>query len=400
MTTAFLIFLGTYLVLAIGRLPGFRVDRTGAAIIGASLMIAFNVLTFQEAYAAIDYDTIILLFGMMIVVANLRLSGFFRLVAAWAVERAHRPVLMLAAIVAVSGVFSALFVNDTMCLVLTPLVLEATAALKRNPVPFLLAVAMGANVGSVATITGNPQNMMIGSFSRLSYGAFVQALAPVAAIGLVFTAATIVIAYWKEFRVEERVELEEPRVRVDRLLMWKSLAVAAGMLGFFAAGWPVPKVALVAGALLLLTRRVKPQKVYHEMDWQLLVMFVGLFIVIAGVEKTALAADFFGFAARFGLGRIGVLSAASAVLSNIVSNVPAVLIFKPLIPHLADPRQAWLVLAMSSTLAGNLTVLGSVANLIVIERARHEVRIGFWEYLKTGAPLAVATIAVGVLLLR
>jgi len=398
--TAFLIFLGTYLVLAIGRLPGFRVDRTGAAIIGAALMIAFNVLTFEEAYAAIDYDTIILLFGMMIVVANLRLSGFFRAVAAWAVERAHRPILMLAAIIAVSGVFSAVFVNDTMCLVLTPLVLEAALALRRNPVPFLLAVAMGANVGSVATITGNPQNMMIGSFSRIGYGAFVAALAPVAAVGLVLTVAAIVIAYWKEFRVEERVEIERPAVRIDRLLMWKSLAVAVAMLGFFIAGWPVPKVALGAGAVLLLTRRVKPQKVYHEIDWQLLVMFIGLFIVIAGIEKTALAADFFQFAERFGLGRVGVLSATSAVLSNIVSNVPAVLIFKPLIPHLANPRQAWLVLAMSSTLAGNLTLLGSVANLIVVERARHQVRISFWEYFKVGAPLTLATIVAGILLLR
>lgn len=400
MLPAFLIFLGTYLVLAIGRLPGFRVDRTGAAIIGAALMIAFNVLTFAEAWAAIDYDTIILLFGMMIVVANLRLSGFFRAVAAWAVERAHRPILMLAAIVAVSGVFSAVFVNDTMCLVLTPLVLEAAVALRRNPVPFLLAVAMGANVGSVATITGNPQNMMIGSFSRIGYGAFVAALAPVAAVGLLLTVVAIVVAYWKEFRVEERVVIEKPSVRVDRLLMWKSLAVAAAMLAFFIAGWPVPKVAMLAGAVLLLTRRVKPQKVYHEIDWQLLVMFIGLFIVIAGIEKTALAADFFGFAARFGLGRIGVLSAASAVLSNLVSNVPAVLIFKPLIPHLANPRQAWLVLAMSSTLAGNLTLLGSVANLIVVERARHHVRIGFWEYFKVGAPLTLATIAVGILFLR
>ena len=400
MLPAFLIFLGTYLVLAIGRLPGFRVDRTGAAIIGAALMIAFNVLTFAEAWAAIDYDTIILLFGMMIVVANLRLSGFFRAVAAWAVERAHRPILMLAAIVAVSGVFSAVFVNDTMCLVLTPLVLEAAVALRRNPVPFLLAVAMGSNVGSVATITGNPQNMMIGSFSRIGYGAFVAALAPVAAVGLLLTVVAIVVAYWKEFRVEERVVIEKPSVRVDRLLMWKSLAVAAAMLAFFIAGWPVPKVAMLAGAVLLLTRRVKPQKVYHEIDWQLLVMFIGLFIVIAGIEKTALAADFFGFAARFGLGRIGVLSAASAVLSNLVSNVPAVLIFKPLIPHLANPRQAWLVLAMSSTLAGNLTLLGSVANLIVVERARHHVRIGFWEYFKVGAPLTLATIAVGILFLR
>src|ERR1043166_481088 len=142
-----IIFLAVYLVLAIGRLPGFRVDRTGACIIGASLMIAFGVLDFQQAYAAINYDTIILLFGMMIVVANLRLSGFFSIVAEWVIEHAHRPLILLGAIVFVAGFFSAFFVNDTMCLVLTPLVLEITRQLRRNAVPYLLAVAMGANIG-------------------------------------------------------------------------------------------------------------------------------------------------------------------------------------------------------------------------------------------------------------
>jgi len=259
---------------------------------------------------------------------------------------------------------------------------------------------MGANVGSVATITGNPQNMMIGSFSRIPYGEFAAALAPTAAVGLVLTVAVIAAVYWKEFRVEERVEIDTRRVRVNRVLMAKSLAAAAGMLIFFFAGWPVAKVALVAGALLLITRRVKPEKVYHEIDWQLLVMFVGLFIVVAGIEKTSLTRDLFEFAARFKLARAGVLSTASAILSNIVSNVPAVLVFKPLIPHLPDARRAWLTLAMSSTLAGNLTLLGSVANLIVVQRARREVTISFWEYMKAGAPLTILTIAAGVLMMR
>src|SRR3984893_10381672 len=177
---AILIFSGTYLVLAIGRLPGFRVHRAGAAIIGAPLMVPLNVLSVPEAIAAINTDTIVLLFGMMIVVANLRLSGFFALVTEWVIEHAHRPLVLLSAIVAVSGLFSAFFVNDTMCLVLTPLVLEITSALRRNPVPYLLAVAMAANIGSVATITGNPQNMLIGSFSGLAYSRFAAVLAPVA----------------------------------------------------------------------------------------------------------------------------------------------------------------------------------------------------------------------------
>jgi Na+/H+ antiporter NhaD/arsenite permease-like protein len=397
--TAVIIFLLTYVVLAIGRLPGFRVDRTGAAIIGATLMIASNSLSIPQAYAAIDYNTIILLFGMMIVVANLRLSGFFTLVSAWVVEHAHRPVMLLAAIVFVSGFFSAFFVNDTMCLVLTPLVLEITRRLRRNPIPYLLAVAMAANIGSVATITGNPQNMMIGSFSGIGYRAFAAALAPIAAAGLVVPIALLSFVYRREFRHENALAVEHQPVTVDRVLLWKSLLVSAAMIVFFFAGWPVAVVALGAGALLLVTRRVGPETIYREIDWSLLVMFIGLFIVVAGVERTALSADLLAAAARFRLERTAVLSAWAAVLSNIVSNVPAVLVFKPVVAHLPDPRHAWLVLAMSSTLAGNLTVLGSVANLIVIAHARREANISFWEYARVGIPVTVVTLAIGVVLL-
>jgi len=394
--SAYLIFAGTYLVLAIGRLPGFRVDRTGAAIIGASLMLAANVLTVEEAYAAIDYDAIMLLFGMMIVVANLRLSGFFTLVSAWVVEHAHRPLPLLSGIVLVSGLFSAFFVNDTMCLVLTPLVVEITGRLRRNPVPYLLAVAMAANIGSVATITGNPQNMLIGSYSHIGYRAFAAALAPAAAIGLALTVAVIALVYRAEFRQENKLELEHRPVRLNRVLLGKSLAVSAAMIVLFFLGWPVPKVAVVAGALLLLTRRVKPEKIYRQIDWSLLVMFIGLFIVIAGLEKTALPESLFAFASRYHLQRVAPLSVFSALLSNLMSNVPAVLVFKGFIPRLANPTRAWLALAMSSTFAGNLTILGSVANLIVVERARGTVKISFHEYAKAGIPLTILTVVVGV----
>ena len=394
-----LIFAATYLVLAIGRLPGFRVDRTGAAIIGASLMLAARVLTVEEAYAAINYDTIMLLFGMMIVVANLRLSGFFTVVGAWVVEHAHRPIVLLAGIVTVAGVFSAFFVNDTMCLVLTPLVLEITRRLGRRPVPYLLAVAMGSNVGSVATVTGNPQNMMIASFSRISYRAFAAALAPVAAVGLALTIVVIAVIYRAEFRAHGYLRPPHREVRVNRPLLWKSVAVSAGMIVFFFAGWPVPEVAVIAGALLLVTRRIKPEKVYREIDWSLLVLFIGLFIVVAALEKTSVAADLFAAASRYHLERTAPMSLFAALLANLVSNVPAVLVFKGFVTQLPDPSHAWLTLAMSSTLAGNLTVLGSVANLIVIERARREVTISFWEYARTGIPLTVVTLAAGIWLL-
>ena len=399
MLTAVVIFMLTYLVLAIGRLPGFRVDRTGAAIIGATLMIASNSLSIEQAYAAIDYNTIILLFGMMIVVANLRLSGFFTLVSAWVVEHAHRPILLLGAIVLVSGFFSAFFVNDTMCLVLTPLVLEITRRLRRNPVPYLLAVAMAANIGSVATITGNPQNMMIGSFSGIGYRTFAAALAPVAAASLVALMALLLLVYRREFRQETTLAVAHQPVAADRVLLWKSLLVSAAMIIFFFAGWPVAVVALAAGALLLVTRRVGPETIYREIDWSLLVMFIGLFIVVAGVERTTLSAEMLAAAARFRLERTTVLTVWAGALSNVVSNVPAVLVFKPIVAHLRDPRHGWLVLAMSSTLAGNLTVLGSVANLIVVERTRREANISFWEYAKLGIPVTVVTLAIGVALL-
>ncbi len=388
------------MVLALGRLPGFRVDRTGATIIGASLMLAFNVLTVEEAWAAIDYHTILLLFGMMIVVANLRLSGFFTVVSAWVVRHSRRPLLLLGGIVLVSGVFSAFFVNDTMCLVLTPLVLEITGRLRRNPVPYLLAVAMAANVGSVATITGNPQNMMIGSFSRIGYGAFAAALAPIAFVGLVLTLAVIALVYRGEFRGETPLEAASLAAPVHRALLWKSLAVSVGMIACFFSGWPAPKVAVIAGALLLVTRRLKPERVYREIDWSLLVMFIGLFIVIAGLEKTSVPAGLFAAASRYRLDRIVPMTVFAALLSNLVSNVPAVLVFKGFVPHLPDAARAWLILAMSSTLAGNLTVLGSVANLIVLQKARREVEISFWEYAKAGVPLTILTLVAGVWMLR
>ncbi len=392
---AVLIFAITYLVLAIGRFPGFRIDRTGAAIIGASFMVGVNALSLDEAYRAINFDTIILLFGMMIVVANLQLSGFFALVAERVVEHANRPLLLLIAIVLVSGVFSAFFVNDTMCLVLTPLVIEVADALRRNPVPYLLAVAMAANIGSVATITGNPQNMMIGSFSGIPYRHFLAVLGPVSAAGLLLAVLMIFLSYRREFATQEIVTVAKREVRVDLGLMWKSLAVALAMIAMFFTGWPVPKVAIVAGAMLLITRRVRPENVYERIDWPLLVMFSGLFIVIAGVETTSLETQLKAFAGRMHLDNVFLLSGISAVLSNIVSNVAAVLVFKPLVGQLGNPRMAWLVLAMSSTLAGNLTVVGSVANLIVIQQASARVKIGFWEYFRVGAPLAVATILIG-----
>jgi Na+/H+ antiporter NhaD/arsenite permease-like protein len=397
---AAVIFLATYAVIAFGRAPGARLDRAGAALLGASLMVASGALSLNEAFSSIDPATITLLLGMMIVVANLRFSGFFGLCAMHVGRHARHPVLLLAGVATVSGLLSAFLVNDAVCLMLTPLVAETALKLKRNPVPYVLAVAASSNIGSAATITGNPQNMIIGSLSHIPYGDFVAALSPVAAAGLLLALAFIVGLFPAEFLTRERLSVVHIDVRVHRVLLARALLATAALILFFFLGQPPAKVAIAVGALLLWTRRVKPERVYAEIDWALLLMFAGLFIVVAGAEKTLLTEAARARIAGLGLAHPPVLAGVAFVLSNLVSNVPAVLVLKPFVASLPEPSRSWELLAMASTFAGNFTLVGSVANLIVVERARrHGVMVDFRTHLKLGAPLALVTTALGVALL-
>jgi Na+/H+ antiporter NhaD/arsenite permease-like protein len=394
---ALLIFAASYLALAIGKVPGLSIDRAGVALVGACLMVASGVMTLDEAYQSIDLGTITLLLGMMIIVANLRISGFFALLNAWVARRVHRPLVLLAAIVLVSGVFSAFLVNDAICLVMAPLVLELTIGGGRNPVPYLLAVAMASNVGSAATITGNPQNMMIGSFSQIPYTQFAAVLSPVALLGLVLIFALLALLHRADLRGEP-LQRRIPRLRINHVLVIRSLAATALVVGLFFAGQPPPKAAVVVGALLLLTRRIKSARVYAEIDWSLLLMFTGLFIIVAGAERELLTRHAVDAVGHLHLDSVPILSLLTAALSNLVSNVPAVLLLKPFVAVLPDHDRAWLVIAMASTFAGNFTLLGSIANLIVVEKAaRRGVVIGFWDYFRVGAPLTVLTLVLGTL---
>jgi Na+/H+ antiporter NhaD/arsenite permease-like protein len=392
------IFAGSYLALAVGRIPGLRIDRAGIALVGAGLMVASGALSLEDAYKAVDLDTVTLLLGMMIVVASLRLSGFFAVASAWAMAHAGRPLILLGAVVAVSGVFSAFLVNDAICLVLAPLVLELTLALGRRPVPYLLGVAMASNVGSTATITGNPQNIMIGSFSHIPYSKFALALGPVALVGLVVTVALIALLHRAEFAGSARLDAPRPKFDAHRALVIRALLATLLMIALFFAGVVPAKAAIVIGSLLLLTRRVKSRRVYAQIDWSLLLMFAGLFIIVAGAQHALLGPGIIAALGRLHLDQVPVLSGITAVLSNLVSNVPAVLMLKPFVDALKDHDTAWLVVAMASTLAGNFTVLGSIANLIVVQKAAaHGVAIGFWDYFRVGAPLTIITLAIGTL---
>ena len=392
------IFTITYFAFAIGRLPGFKIDRAGAAFIGASMMVAFGVLPLADAYRAIDFDSITLLLGVMIVVANLRLSGFLRFASRAIVKHAQRPLTLLIAVVALSGVLSAFLVNDTICLAMTPLVLDLAIQTKRKPLPYLLAVAMASNVGSLATITGNPQNMIIGSVSHISYGRFVALLSPVAAVGLLLITVMISLAYPSEFLTRERLAYDLSPIRSDKTLMVRSALISIAMVAAFFAGVVPARAAIVAGAAMLLTRRIECEKIYQEIQWTLLLMFIGLFIVVAGLEKNILTPQLIAGIGQWHLENAAALSVVTAIISNVVSNVPAVLVLKPFLASVRDQQKAWLIIAMASTLAGNFTLLGSVANLIVAQGAQaRAVRISFWDYFKVGAPLTVITIALGVL---
>ncbi|WP_170153045.1 anion transporter [Roseiarcus fermentans] len=391
------IFAGSYLALAIGRIPGLSIDRAGIALVGAGLMVASGALPLQDALKAVDLETIALLLGMMIVVASLRLSGFFAFATGWVMARAKHAPILLTAIVATSGFFSAFLVNDAICLVLAPLVLDLTVALKRRPAPYLLAVAMASNVGSTATITGNPQNIMIGGFSHISYAAFALALAPIAAIGLVVAAALIALVYRGEFTGDTRLAAPRPRAVVNRVLAMRAVAATLVMIALFFFGVAPAKAAIIIGGLLLLTRRVKSRRVYADIDWSLLLMFAGLFIIVAGAQHALLTSDVVAAVGRLRLDRLPVLTAVAAILSNLVSNVPAVLMLRPFVSALADHDKAWLTIAMASTLAGNFTILGSIANLIVVQKAEASgVKIGFWDHFRVGAPLTLITLAIGV----
>jgi len=393
---AFAIFVASYLALAIGKIPGLSIDRAGVALVGASLMVASGVMSLDEAYKAIDLDTLTLLLGMMIVVANLRLSGFFALATTWVAEHAKRPMTLLCAVTATSGIFSAFLVNDAICIVLAPLVLELTLRMGRKPVPYLLAVALASNVGSTATITGNPQNIIIGGISQIPYATFALALGPVALIGLVITVGLVTLLHREEFLRCGRTTAIKVNVRVNRVLVARALVATALMVALFFMGQPPAKAAIIIGGLLLLTRRVKSERVYSEIDWSLLLMFAGLFIIAAGAQHALLTPDLVARVGHLHLDKTPVLSVVTAVLSNLVSNVPAVLMMKPFVQALPDHTTAWLTIAMASTLAGNFTILGSIANLIVVQKAAARgVQIGFWDYFRVGAPLTIITLVIG-----
>jgi len=394
------VFALTYLAIAAGRLPGLSVDRPAAALLGAVLMVATRVLTPAQAGAAVNGETLGLLLGMMILAAYLAEAGFFRW-ASWRVIRAAgTPRSLLWGLVLTAGLLSAFLVNDTVCLMMTPLVARIIDDADLPPLPFLLAVAFGSNAGSVATLTGNPQNMIVGTLSGIPYTTFAGALALPALASLLCVGALLQLLFRRELPRGRLPAVALAAPALDARLLRKALLATATCLVGFLLGFELAWTALFAAALLMAVAGRAPREALARVDWPLLVFFSGLFVVVAGVGRSGVAEAMYQAIAPalgdsaprqamvFGLFSVGA--------SQVVSNVPFVILAGAWIPRLADPTLLWLATALASTLAGNLTVIGSVANIIVLELAGPKGRVGFWRFLRYGAVVTGVTLVVGL----
>ncbi|HEX9287948.1 MAG TPA: SLC13 family permease [Anaeromyxobacteraceae bacterium] len=403
MTAALLVFGLTYLAVAAGRVPFLSLDRPAAALLGAVLMVAIGVLTPGDAAAAVNGDTLGLLLGMMILAAYLTEAGFFRWASWKVITSVATPRALLWGLALAAGGLSAVLVNDTVCLMMTPLVLRIVDDAELPPLPFLLAVAFGSNAGSAATLTGNPQNMIVGTLSGISYARFAAALVLPAAVSLLLVAVLLQLLFARELPRRPLAPARVARPAVDRRLLAKALGATLLVLAGFLAGLPLAWTALAGAALCMAVGGRAPREALMRVDWPLLLFFAGLFVVVAGVGRAG-AADRMhdGVAPLLGHGATRqaiVFSAFSVVACQIVSNVPFVLLAAHWIPRMAEPTLLWLATALAATLAGNLTVVGSVANIIVLELAGERGRIGFWRFFGYGAVITTATLAASLAVL-
>jgi Na+/H+ antiporter NhaD/arsenite permease-like protein len=400
-TTRLVILIATYLLIAVQQVPLLRLNRPAAALLGAVAMVTIGGLPLRDAYAAISADVIVFLLGVLLLTGFLEEGGFFEWAARWVVERARSGTALLAAVVVVSGLLSAFFVNDTICLVLTPLLIAVLRPLRLPARPYLIALALSANVGSAMTPTGNPQNMLIAVSSGLTFARFVATLALPSIGSLAIVFALVRLLHRAELARPLEAAVRVPPEPFDGVLVAKALIVFAGALGGWLAGFPLPLVAITAAAVLLAIAKRDPAKAFEKVEWSLLLFFGALFVVMRGARDLPLVSDLTTAAAAQVRGAplhdAVVTSAAMLALSNLISNVPAVILWLPVVPNVANPTFIWLTIAMSSTFAGNLTLLGSMANLIVAERAEARgERLGFLDYLRAGVPVTLLTLAWGI----
>jgi len=402
-TLAVAVFLLVYLGMIFGGLPFLQLDRTGIALLGAIVLVASQVISVEEAYRSLHLPTLILLFSFMVVSAQLRLGGFYPWAARRIASSNGSPPALLGAVILAAACLSAVFSNDVVCLAMAPVIIEICRAKRLNPVPFLIGLACAANIGSAATLIGNPQNILIGQTLNLSFGRYVLLTFIPIALSLIVTWCIVIILKRRQgwasgesaMAIPEDKRSEEP----EPLDLWqttKGLAVAIVLfIAFLYAPWPRELMALAGAGLLLCSRRLHSRHMLGLVDWQILILFIGLFVVNHAVQQTGLLTQVVEAlaSAGFDLRDSGPLFVTSFALSNIVSNVPAVML---LLPTTAG-EYAGTLLALSSTLAGNLLIVGSIANIIVVnESARKGVMIGWRDHAAFGIPVTLATLAITV----
>ena len=398
--TVVAIFATVYLGMIVGGLPFLQLDRTGIALLGAIALVGLGALTPEQAARAVHLPTLLLLFSFMVIAAQMRLGGFYTWVTQGIAALPLAPPALLGALIVVVAVLSAVFSNDVVCLASAPVIAQACLRRRLDPVPFLLALACAANVGSAATLIGNPQNMLIGQKLALHFRAYLaQAIVPVA-LGLAATWALLVRdarARWHLQPAPEALERMPALARFDPWQSAKGLAVASALMAVFLfTDWPRDVAALVGAGVLLTSRKLHSGKMLGLVRWELLVLFIGLFVVNEALEQTGLTQR-----AIAALGGAGVplghplpLFVASFALSNIVSNVPATMLLLPAATQpLAGP-----LLALVTTFAGNLLIVGSIANIIVVDAARgYGIEIGWRRHARVGIPVTAATLAITAL---
>jgi len=397
-TAAIIIFVITYAGVALGALPGLALDRTGIALLGAIAMVAATVLSTQQAVSAIDTSTILLLYALMVISAQLRLSGFYTRLALAVAGFVRKPAKFLLVMMGVCAILSAILANDIVCLAFTPVICLALIEAEMNPIPFLIGLAVSSNIGSAATIIGNPQNMLLGQVGNLHFGRFLLYCLVPSLAALTAAYCIIYFMYRRKFQKQTPVETRErrhPLAPYNAHQAHKGLAVVIILIILFFTPIPRELSALALAGFLLCSRSMHSRAILGLIDWHLITLFCALFIVIAGIESTGLPAALVANLKQEGFDIRGLfnLTFLATILSNIVSNVPAAM----LLVKFLDPTQPaqWYVAALSSTFAGNLITIGSIANLIVIEGAgEYGISITFKEHARVGIPVTLVSILI------
>ncbi|NSW45571.1 MAG: anion transporter [Bacteroidales bacterium] len=401
---ALLIFVITYTGIIFTRLPWLNIDRPSAAFFGAVAMMLFGVMTFEEAIYAIDFNTLSLLLGMMIIIASLQADGLFNYLTEKSIVLAKNQRRLLTYVVFITGIASAFLVNDAVVLMFTPILIFICRASNLNPIPYLIAEIMSSNIGSAMTITGNPQNMLIGLNSNLSYGTFMLYLLPISFIGMLMVIVFIRWYYRSEFLTLKLIHPPDENLnyRFDSLRI--SVPIFLGVIVAFFLGkllhLSISMIALAGASIVMIFGHIKPRRIIDKVDWVLILFFASLFVVVKGVEKVGLLDYFVQYAqVQNSFNGVWSIHVMSLIGSQIVSNVPFTILMLPFL-KIASTDVLWLALASASTLAGNATIIGAIANLIVIESARkYGIRIKFWEFLKPALPLTLITLIWSMIVL-